>query len=216
MDTEVRKLISTLEAQRQQAMDLLMDLTDDQLGLAYTEEPGEEGRRGLGAEEIDRIAEVVGIGAVKYFDLSFARQSDYKFDLDTMIAMDGNTAPYMMYAYARVRSIGRKAGVDLAAVPTDGPILLEHPAEIALARKLLQMAETLHVIAKDLRSNVLTEYLYELARTFSRFYDKKLGVRVIDASPEAVRNSRLRLCDLTARTLKLGLHLLGIETVERM
>jgi len=198
----------------------LKDLLDEAVARARAvieqQEGAEEGGRGLPADEIGQIAEVVGIGAVKYFDLSFSRQSDYKFDLDTMVAMDGNTAPYMIYAYARVRSIGRKAGVDLAALPTDGPILLEHPAEIALAKKLLQMAETLDVIARDLRPNVLTEYLYDLAKTFSRFYDKKLGVRVIDASPDAVRNSRLRLCDLTARTLKLGLHLLGIDTVERM
>jgi len=179
------------------------------------QESGDTGR-GIDPDEVDKIAEAVGIGAVKYFDLAHARQSDYKFDLDTMVAMDGNTAPYMMYAYARVRSIGRKAGVDLASLPTDAPLVLEHPAELALARKLVQLPETLHGISRDLRPNVLTEYLYDLAKTFSRFYDKKHGVRVIDAEPEAVRTSRLRLCDLTARTLKLGLHLLGIETVERM
>lgn len=166
--------------------------------------------------EANETAEIVGIGAVKYFDLAHARQSDYKFDIDHMLAMEGNTAPYMMYAYARIRSIGRKAGVDVSALPADEPILVSHPAEIALATKLVQFPETLHGVARELRPNVLTEYLYELAKAFSRFYDKKNGVRVIDAAPESVRISRLRLCDLTARTLKLGLGLLGIETVERM
>lgn len=198
----------------------LKDLLDEAVARARAvleeQKNDDDGDGVLSEDEITRIAETVGIGAVKYFDLSFARQSDYKFDLDTMVAMDGNTAPYMMYAYARIRSIGRKAGVDFAGLPTDQPMVVEHPAEIALAKKLLAMADTLHTVARDLRPNVLTEYLYELAKEFSRFYDRKIGVRVIDASPDAVRTSRLRLCDLTARTLKLGLHLLGIETVERM
>ncbi len=176
----------------------------------------DRGTGGFSDEEAAKTAEIVGIGAVKYFDLAHARQSDYKFDLDHMLAMEGNTAPYMMYAYARIRSIARKAGVEMEDLSTAEPILVEHPAEIALAVKLVQFPETLRGIARELRPNVLTEYLYDLARAFSRFYDKKNGVRVIDATPENVRNSRLRLCDLTARTLKLGLGLLGIETVDRM
>ena len=133
-----------------------------------------------------------------------------------MLAMEGNTAPYMLYAYARVRSIGRKAGVDYAQLPGDTPIILEHESEIALAKALLRFPETINQIVGDLRPNVLTEYLFEVSKTFSRFYDRKLGVRVIDARPEAVRLSRLRLCDLTARVIKTGLHLLGIETLEQM
>jgi arginyl-tRNA synthetase len=173
-------------------------------------------QRTFSEEQAVRIAETVGIAAVKYFDLSHALQSDYKFNLDHILAMDGNTAPYMLYAYARIRSIARKADVDLSALSTDQPMVLEHPAEIALAKKLLQFAEVVEVVSRELRPNVLTEYLYDLARVFSRFYDKKLGVRVIDASPERVRMSRLRLCDLTARTLALGLSLLGIEMLEEM
>ena len=170
----------------------------------------------LSKEAVERIAETVGLAAVKYFDLSHALASDYRFDLNTMVALDGNTAPYMLYAYARIRSIGRKAGVDLASLPKHSPIILEHPSEIALAKRLLQLAETLDMVGAELQPNVLTDYLYTLAKTFSRFYDKKLGVRVIDASPDNVRLSRLRLCDLTARALKLGLGLLGIETLEQM
>ena len=101
-------------------------------------------------------------------------------------------------------------------MPNETPIVLEHPSEIALALKLLQFGDTIGTVVRDLRLNLLTEYLFELAKAFSRFYDKKIGVRIIDASPDAVRISRLRLCDLTARTLALGLHLLGIETLDRM
>lgn len=176
----------------------------------------DSGQREFDAAQIEKIAETVGLAAVKYFDLSHAMTSDYKFDLDTMLAMEGNTAPYMLYAYARIRSIGRKAGVDFTKIAAGSKIALEHPAEIALAKKLLQFAETIEIVTRDLQPNVLTDYLYELSKTFSRFYDKKLGVRVIDASPESVRESRLRLCDLTARTLKVGLGLLGIGTLEQM
>ena len=199
----------------------LKDLLDEAVTRArkvVEEAKSDETRpdRSLSQDQIDEIAETVGLAAVKYFDLSHSLSSDYKFDLDCMLAMEGNTAPYMLYAYARIRSIGRKAGVDFAALPTDTSIVLEHPAEINLAKRLLQLAETLDLVSRELRPNVLTDYLYDLARTFSRFYDRKLGVRVIDSSPEGVRVSRLRLCDLTARVLRLGLHLLGIDTVEQM
>ena len=173
-------------------------------------------KRSFSQSQIDTIAERVGLAAVKYFDLSHSLSGDYRFDLNTMLSLEGNTAPYMLYAYARICSIGRKAGVDFAALPGDAPIILEHPAEINLAKKLLQFAETLETASRELRPNALTDYLFGLAKAFSRFYDRKLGVRVIDASPEGVRMSRLRLCDLTARVLRLGLHLLGIETVEQM
>lgn len=176
----------------------------------------DEESESFGAEESAAVAEAVGLGAIKYFDLSHAMNSDYAFDIGTMLSLEGNTAPYMMYAYARIRSIGRKAGVDFATLTSGANLVLEHPAEIALAKKLLQFAEKIELVGRELRPNVLTDYLYELAKAFSRFYDKKLGVRVIDASPEAVRLSRLRLCDLTARVLRLGLRLLGIGTIERM
>lgn len=172
--------------------------------------------RDFTADQAQRIAETVGLAAVKYFDLSHGLSSDYKFDLDTMLSLDGNTAPYMLYAYARVRSIGRKAGVDFERWSAATKTVLEHQAEVALATKLLQFAETLEAVTTELKPNMLTDYLFELSKVFSRFYDKKLGVRVIDASPEDVRNSRLRLCDLTARTLRLGLNLLGINTLEQM
>ncbi len=170
----------------------------------------------LSDKHIQEIAEAVGLGAVKYFDLSHSLSSDYKFDLDTMLSLEGNTAPYMLYAYARIRAIGRKAGVAYEALPTNVPLQLQHPSEAKLALTILRFREILDVIAADLRPNVLTDYLYDLAKTFSRFYDKKLGVRVVDAETEELKISRLKLCDLTARTLKLGLSLLGIRTVEQM
>jgi len=98
----------------------------------------------------------------------------------------------------------------------DTPVILEHPSEIALAKRILQFADAVDVVGRELRPNVLTDYLYDLAKAFSRFYDKRLGVRVIDASPETLRLSRLRLCDSTARVLRLGLRFLGIATIEKM
>lgn len=167
---------------------------------------------GDGAEE---IAETVGLAAVRYFDLSHALQSDYKFDLDTMLAMDGNTAPYILYAYARIRSIGRKAGVDFRTLRAGAPLTLTEDVELELAKQLLRFPQILADLERRLRPNSLTDYLFELSKTFSRFYDRKLGVRVIDA-PEPARASRLRLCEITSRVLRLGLDLLGIRTLERM
>lgn len=194
----------------------LKDLLDEAVARArrvVEEQSPEEGRvqRSFTPQQMDAIAETVGLAAVKYFDLSHSMTSDYRFDLDTMLAMEGNTAPYMLYAYARIRSIERKAGSE----PPDGAVALEHHSEVALAKKLLQFADAIEVVGTELRPNALTEYLYDLAKAFSRFYDKKLGVRVIDATPER-RASRLRLCDVTARVLRLGLHLLGIDTVDQM
>ena len=199
----------------------LKDLLDQAVTRARTvldEAAADDSRpaRTLASDEADSVAEKVGLAAVKYYDLSHSLNTDYKFDLESMLAMEGNTAPYMLYACARVRSIARKAGVDMAAIPAETPITLEHPAEVALGLSLLHFADVVETVSRDLRPNVLTDYLFDLARSFSRFYDKKLGVRVIDASPERVRLSRLRLCDLTARVLTVGLGLLGIETVEQM
>jgi arginyl-tRNA synthetase len=199
----------------------LKDLLDEAVARARRVIESAEARdgetvRSLSPQEVDEVAERVGLAAIKYFDLSHALNSDYRFDWDTMLSLDGNTAPYMLYAYARVRSIGRKAGVDFEAWRPTVPVTLAHPTEVALGIKLAQFVETYETALAEYRPNVLTDYLYELSKAFSRFYDKKLGVRVIDASPENVRESRLRLCELTGRTLHLGLSLLGIETVEKM
>jgi arginyl-tRNA synthetase len=177
---------------------------------------GEDRRRVLNEEQKQEIAGVVGRGAVKYADLSHNVSSDYVFDWDTMLALEGNTVPYLLYACARVRSIGRRAGVDFEALPADLALVIEHPSEIGLAKELLNFPAVLQQVSRELRPHHLTDYLYSLSRAFSTFFDRERGVRVVDAEPENVRQSRLRLCDLTARTLERGLDLLGIKVLEQM
>ncbi len=167
-------------------------------------------------EERTEIAWVVGHAAVKYADLSHNVSSDYIFAWDTMLALEGNTAAYMLYAVARTRSIGRKAGIAFEELPTDLPILVEHESEIGLAKTLLEFPGVVEQVAQQLRPHLLTDYMYALSRAFSTFYDRERGVRVVDVEDEAVRLSRLRLCDLTARTLKTSLSLLGIDCLEKM
>jgi len=164
------------------------------------------------ADERDRIARVVGVGAVKYFDLSNDRIKDYVFDWDRMLALEGNTAPYLVNAYVRIKSIFRKGGVDPSTI-TGEVIRLEDAAERALALHLLQLPRIIDSVADSLEPHRLCTYLYELAAGFHKFYEH---CPVLTADTDAKRDSRLVLCDLVARTLKLGLGLLGIETVERM
>ncbi len=166
----------------------------------------------LSPDERDKIAKIVGIGAVKYFDLSNDRIKDYVFDWDRMLALEGNTAPYLQNAYVRIRSIFRKGEVDPATLD-GGAIKLEHQAERALALQLLQLPRIVGSVADSLEPHRLCTYLYELASSFHKFYEK---CPVLAADTEAQRLSRLALCDLVARTLKQGLELLGIGTVERM
>lgn len=168
----------------------------------------------LAPEERARIAEIVGIGALKYADLSQNRTSDYVFSYDKMLAMNGNTATYMQYAYARVRSIFRRGNVDIeslrAAMP---PLLLSTPAERRLAVELLRFGEALDLVVEDYRPNQLTSYLFELANHYSTFFE---ACPVLRAETAELRQSRLVLCDITARTIARGLELLGIQVVERM
>ncbi|MFH0981674.1 MAG: arginine--tRNA ligase [Planctomycetota bacterium] len=194
---------------------LLEEAVARALQVIEANEDDETKARGLTEAAKAEIAETVGMAAVKYFDLSHNLASDYKFNFDQMLALEGNTAPYMLYAYARIRSIGRKAGLDYAELPADTPIVLEHDSEIKLGKVLARFPDVVATVAGELRPNVLTDYLYEVSKAFSLFYDRVRGVRVIDA-PQASRRPRLRLCDLTARTLKLGLGLLGIKTLEQM
>jgi arginyl-tRNA synthetase len=157
------------------------------------------------------IARVVGLGAVKYADLLPNRQSDYIFNWDKMLALQGNTAPYLLYAYARIKSIFRKSETSNIQHPTSN-IQLDAVEEIALAKHLLNFGLTLEAVAEEYRPNFLCNYLFELAGKFTSFYE---NCPVLKAEG-AVRESRLALCDLTARVLKLGLETLGIETVEQM
>ena len=166
---------------------------------------------GLPEPQRHEIARVVGIGAVKYADLLPNRQSDYVFSWDKMLALTGNTAPYLQYAYARIRSIFRKAeGPEAGTGKTE--LKLNAPEEVSLAKHLLNFGLTLEAVAEEYRPNFLCVYLYELAGKFTSFYENCPVLKAEDAT----RASRLMLCDLTARVLKQGLDVLGIEIVEQM
>jgi len=168
----------------------------------------------LSPERRCEIAERVGIAALKYADLSQNRTSDYVFSYDKMLAMTGNTATYMQYAYARVRSIFAKGNVDVAALRASGaPILLGSPAERALALELLRFSDALDLTVAEYRPNQLTTYLMEVANRYSAFFEQ---CHVLRAESDSLRQSRLLLCDLTARTIEKGLELLGIQVVEKM
>ncbi len=167
----------------------------------------DEARRG-------EIAEVVGLGAIKYADLSQNRMSDYVFDLARMVAMNGNTATYLQYAYARIQSIFRKRGVTPEAIRrARPPIFLSNPAERNLGARIIRYREVLEFAAAELKPNILTDYLFELANAYSTFYEE---CPVLKAESPGRRDSRLALIDLAARTLRAGLGLLGIGVVEEM
>jgi arginyl-tRNA synthetase len=188
-------------------IDLLNEAEERAFALVTAKSPelSEERRR--------EVARVVGVGAVKYADLAQNRTSDYVFSWDKMLSMDGNTAPYMQYAYARIRSIFRKgAAADGGAALQSVPITLADPAERTLAVRLLQFPETIDAVAAECLPNILCAYLYELAGAFMSFYESCPVLQ----SPQPLRASRLRLCDLTARVIKTGLDLLGIQTIEQM
>lgn len=165
----------------------------------------------LSGDELKELVEVVGIGAVKYADLSKNRTTDYIFDWDNMLAFEGNTAPYMQYAYTRVASIFKRAGIDENSL--SGAVILTEEREKALATRLMQFEETILTVAREGTPHVMCAYLYEVAGLFSSFYE---ACPILNADDEHVRASRLKLAALTARTLKTGLDTLGIKAVERM
>lgn len=164
------------------------------------------------ADELEKLANAVGIGAVKYADLSKNRTTDYIFDWDNMLAFEGNTAPYMQYAYTRVLSVFRKAEIDDSVLASANVVITED-REAQLAARLLQFEETLNVVAREGTPHVMCSYLYDLAGLFSGFYEH---CPILTAESDETRLSRLKLAQLTAKTLKTGLDTLGIETVERM
>jgi arginyl-tRNA synthetase len=164
------------------------------------------------SEFIDHVSQIVGLSAVKYADLSQNRTSDYIFSFDKMLALQGNTAPYLLYAYVRIQGISRKGGIDFNQVGESAKIILETEEELVLAKHLLQLESLINTVAEELMPNRLCQYLFELSQKFNQFYDQ---CPVLKAE-EPQRTSRLGLCDLTAHTLKLGLSLLGISVLERM
>ncbi|WP_312381377.1 arginine--tRNA ligase [Stutzerimonas balearica] len=187
----------------------LIDLLDEAEQRAYA--LVSEKNPDLDEAELRNIARAVGVGAVKYADLSKHRTSDYRFNFDLMLSFEGNTAPYLLYAYTRVASLFRKLGKGMQEV--DGHIQLDAEQEQALAAKLAQFGETLNSVGEKGEPHLLCSYLYDLAGLFSSFYE---NCPVLAAEDKAVRTSRLRLAALTGRTLKQGLELLGLEPLERM
>ncbi|MED5608692.1 arginine--tRNA ligase [Pseudomonas sp. JH-2] len=187
----------------------LIDLLDEAEERAYTLVKAKNPE--LGDDELRHIAHAVGIGAVKYADLSKHRTSDYSFNFEQMLSFEGNTAPYLLYAYTRVASIFRKLGKGYDEV--GGQIVLEAPQEQALAAQLAQFGDLLNNVALKGVPHILCAYLYELAGLFSSFYEH---CPILAAQTPEQQESRLKLAALTGRTLKQGLELLGLETLERM
>ncbi|WP_299827479.1 arginine--tRNA ligase [Pseudomonas sp.] len=187
----------------------LVDLLDEAEDRAYTlvKEKNPE----IAEDELRSIAKAIGISAVKYADLSKHRTSDYSFNFDQMLSFEGNTAPYLLYAYTRVAGVFRKLGKPFDA--TQGQIVLEAPQEQELAARLAQFGETLNNVAEKGTPHVLCAYIYDLAGLFSSFYE---NCPILGAENPQQQQSRLRLAALTGRTLKQGLELLGLDTLERM
>lgn len=210
-----RKMLRTRSGDSVKLRDLLDEAVQRAEAQVRQSEADLAKRRGFSEDETRRIAETVGIAAVKYADLCQNRNTDYVFSWDKMLALQGNTAPYMLYAYARVRSIQRK-GEETGRLKVDvssAAIALGHDTERSLALAILRLAETIESVGESLLPNVLCDYLYDLAGRFMAFYE---SCPVLQAEDDATLASRLRLCDLTARALHVGLGLLGIPTLERM
>jgi arginyl-tRNA synthetase len=197
-----RKLMKTRSGENVPLRDLLEE------GMTRAREIIAEKNPELAESERNEIAKIIGIGAIKYADLSQYRMTDYIFSWDKMLSLHGNTAPYLQNAYVRIRSIFRKAGdASLRGAP-----VLGEPAELNLAKRLSQFAEIVPQVLNDFRPNILANYLFELANSFHTFYE---ACPVLKAE-EPVRASRLALCDLTGRVLQRGLKLLGIDVPEKM
>ncbi len=192
----------------------LRDLLDEAIVRfrGYLEEKIKEENREETEEFKSHVAKVAGISAVKYADLSQNRNSNYIFSYDKMLAPIGNTAPYLLYAYARIQSISRKGDINFEELAADAKIMLQEETELVLAKHLLQLGEVIRNVEQDLLPNRLSLYLYELSEKFNQFYNQ---CPVLKAE-ESVSKSRLTLCGITGRTLKLGLSLLGIPVLDRM
>ena len=192
----------------------LKDLLDEAVSRAKNdlETRLKEEEREETSEFIDRVSQVVGLSAVKYADLSQNRTSDYKFDYDKMLDLKGNTAPYLLYAYVRPQGVSRKGNIDFSQLDSNTEIVLTEVPELALAKHILQLEEVIKEVESSLLPNRICLYLFELSQKFNQFYEQ---CEILNAD-EPHKTSRLILADLTARTIKLGLSLLGIKVLERM
>jgi arginyl-tRNA synthetase len=215
---EDRKLMKTRSGENVPLRDLLEEACKRARKIIEEKNPD------LSNDEKTDIAQKIGIGAVKYADLSQYRMTDYVFSWDKMLSLQGNTAPYLQNAYVRIRSIFRKAGESAVATPLWGvegetghrpvatSLTLTDPAELNLAKRVCQFAETVPQVLNDFRPNILANYLFELANSFHAFYEACPVLK----SEEPARSSRLALCELTGRVLQKGLELLGIKAPEKM
>ncbi len=198
------KKFKTRSGDTEKLIDLLTEAESQAYGIA------EERLPEASEEEKRHFAHVVGIGAIKYADLSTHRTKDYTFSYEKMLRFEGNTAVFLLYAYVRILGIKKKTGAPIEAVLRDKKIAVRHPSEIALGLHLRRFGETLHFVTKDLLPNRLTDYLYELAEKFNAFF------RDCRVEGSLEQGERLLLCELCARILSQGLHLLGLHTVPRM
>lgn len=187
----------------------LADLLTEAEQRAY--ELVKEKNQDMTEDELQHIASIVGISSVKYADLSKNRTSDYTFSFDSMLSFEGNTAPYLLYAYTRVISIFNKAGIEINSITEN--VAFTEEKEKDLANKLIQFNEIINQVGKQGMPHFLCAYLFELAGLFSSFYE---ACPILIAKNEAQKQSRLKLAGLTAKTLQQGLALLGINTLERM
>lgn len=198
------KKFKTRSGETEKLIDLLLNAISEAKGILQEKSPE------MDSIERDSLAKALGIGAIKYADLSCNRTGDYVFSYERMLRFEGNTAAFLMYAYVRVAGIKRKVGVEIEPLLKTERIALEHPTEVALAVQLIQFGEALDLVASDLLPNRLTDYLYGLAEKFNAFFR---DCRV-EGTPQ--QNSRLLLCEAVARTLKQGLTILGVKTVDKM
>jgi len=204
------RLAELLDEAERRALDLIRQRSEAYSSLAQSK------RQAQTAEQQTAIARAVGLGSVKYADLSQDHTSDYVFSWDKMLSFEGNTAPYMMYAYARIRSVFGRVGVDPGSVTSGGPQMrISHPFERTLMLKLLQFPEVMASVTETWRIHELPGYLYSLANVFMGLYQDKANWPIVEADAD-VRESRLGLCAVTARALAVGLGLLGIDVVEEM
>lgn len=199
-----RKMLRTRDGETVQLADVLSEAIERARAIIEEKNPD------LAEDEKAEIARIIGVGSVKYAELSQHRMTDYVFDWDTMLALKGNTAPYLIYSYVRTRAIFRKLGEDFGDIPET--ITLQEDAERALALKLAQFAEIVPTVIDDYRPNVLAAYLYEVATAYHKFWEACPVLKV----EGDLRASRLAMCELTGRVLRTGLGLLGIETTEKM
>lgn len=208
--SEEGKKIKTREGESVKLKDLLYEAIN-RARKDLENRLAEEGRQ-ESEEFISHVSKVIGLSAVKYADLSQNRTTDYRFSYDKMLALQGNTAPYLLYAYVRVQGIIRKGNINLDELNFEQPIVFTESAELTLAKHLIQLNDIIQEVERDLMPNRLCSYLFELSQKFNQFYDQ---CPILQAE-ERVKISRLILASLTAKALKLGLSLLGIPVLERM